>query len=272
MKKIITYNVSGKCYQISRTLIEQQDKSLLYILLKEKERNNDESDIFIDRDYKMFRWILHYVRTGDMIDHRTVKVPLYVWQKEFTYYFPEHAEFPMESNANYLKEPNEIRDSVIQEYIDESNDKKTQRELIYIDLLKYLFKQLNEGVQHFAFINRKNAISDKRLCIQDVPDTIANECCSVVIENVSEWYKWMEKCGFKMGGFGGISLTYISNSKQLKSYIAYIPACLIAPHLENETEIIGFSMYIGLSQDPSAFRKQIKQALIKCKEKKNKLL
>jgi len=84
MQHRVVFNVSGKRHETTTASIELHADTMLAMLLRHKAQ--DDYEIFIDRDSKMFRWILYWYRTGILVDHTTVKVPHEVWLHELSYY------------------------------------------------------------------------------------------------------------------------------------------------------------------------------------------
>lgn len=58
MDRNVIFNVSGKRFESSISSIELHPDTLLGMLLRRK--TDDMFEIFIDRDSKMFRWILYW--------------------------------------------------------------------------------------------------------------------------------------------------------------------------------------------------------------------
>jgi hypothetical protein len=83
----VKFNVGGKIYFTSLATIELMKiftggTDLLNMLVK----NNKNGEIFIDRDHKLFRWILNAYRTSVLVDYKTANVPQEVWEMELDFY------------------------------------------------------------------------------------------------------------------------------------------------------------------------------------------
>lgn len=81
---IIQINVCGTLYQCLKILIVSHSNTLLAMLLRHHDAKD--SPLFINRDPKMFRWILYWYITGILIDAETVKVPKPIWDAEIDYF------------------------------------------------------------------------------------------------------------------------------------------------------------------------------------------
>jgi hypothetical protein len=98
---IITFNVGGKRFQVNETTIINsifaKETDLLSMLLRNHKKFSDENlgeisigrnlgEIFIDRDPKIFRWILYVYRCDDVVTHKTVGISKEMWDKELNYF------------------------------------------------------------------------------------------------------------------------------------------------------------------------------------------
>jgi K+ channel tetramerisation domain. len=68
---IVTFNVGGTCYQVSRSLLDQFPHSMLSKSTSEQWQKDPNSEIFIERDGARFKYVLDYMRDGK------VDVPLH---------------------------------------------------------------------------------------------------------------------------------------------------------------------------------------------------
>lgn len=87
---IVTFNVGGVIYKTSVSTIEIMSTStngtdLLGMLVRQN-GNNGQSEIFIDRDHKLFRWILYAYRENIVPTHTDVRVSKEIWNKEIAFY------------------------------------------------------------------------------------------------------------------------------------------------------------------------------------------
>jgi hypothetical protein len=83
--KIVRLNVGGMRYDVSRSTLERCEGSMLISLISEhwKEGNSDEP-IFIDRNGRLFEYVLDYLRTAKVYLPATVS-PLAL-EEEFEFY------------------------------------------------------------------------------------------------------------------------------------------------------------------------------------------
>lgn len=101
---IVTFNVGGKLYKINEGTIFNSrfynEIELLPMLIRQKRKttNKDESEeleeIFIDRDHKIFRWILYVYRYDYIPSHSHVGISKTMWDKELGKQF--HFKLPKE--------------------------------------------------------------------------------------------------------------------------------------------------------------------------------
>lgn len=80
---IISFNIGGRIFQTTKSTIESRPDTLLSMLYR---HNTTNEDIFIDRDPKLFRWILYYYRTGALVDYKVVGIPSELWEDEKNFY------------------------------------------------------------------------------------------------------------------------------------------------------------------------------------------
>lgn len=73
---IITFDVSGKIYKASETVFDKHPDSVLSMLVRR--HTQKEVPLFLNRDQKMFRWILNFYQTDVLVDHNTVGVRNFV--------------------------------------------------------------------------------------------------------------------------------------------------------------------------------------------------
>jgi hypothetical protein len=73
--KPVVFNVGGKHFEVSRTVIDQHEDSMLARLVSETWIENPEQAVFIDRDGFIFAQILNY--------HGSVSFPRTVWKSDF---------------------------------------------------------------------------------------------------------------------------------------------------------------------------------------------
>lgn len=94
-------NVGGTRFETTRATIESKDaqETMLSMLLKHHEKGGEE--LFIDRTPRFFEWVLHWYRTGILVDHKTVGVPEEVWDAELDFYLIKPEAFDQERAQRY---------------------------------------------------------------------------------------------------------------------------------------------------------------------------
>lgn len=156
----ITFNVSGKRFETTTTSIEMHTDTMLGMLLRHK--SEDDYEIFIDRDSKMFRWILYWYRTGILVDHTTVKVPHEVWLHELSYYGIGEQEQSAATclgemspkRRKLLEAEDELRQKAIAlaEKSNQVSDEETvNRRELYNKIVKYMIENIIPGDNNTYF-------------------------------------------------------------------------------------------------------------------------
>jgi hypothetical protein len=69
-KSVVNFNVGGKRYEVSRSVFESHSACMLAKIVSEQWQQDQESEIFIERDGTIFRYVLNYLRDGQ------VKMPI----------------------------------------------------------------------------------------------------------------------------------------------------------------------------------------------------
>ena len=62
----VQFNVGGKLYTVSRSLLDNHDTSMLARSASEQWQEDPESEIFIERDGTIFRFVLDFMRNGEV--------------------------------------------------------------------------------------------------------------------------------------------------------------------------------------------------------------
>jgi len=152
---IVKINVCGTLYECRKTVIESHEDTLLAMLLKHYDKDKKES-LFVQRDPKMFRWILYWYTTGILVEADTVKVPKEVWDEELRYYalFPPTDMENQESKKRIRDESHELRQKAIEQF-GKMEKACQERRTHYGHLLSYMMdkQQLdNNGWSYYTFI------------------------------------------------------------------------------------------------------------------------
>ena len=71
MTEVVKFNVGGKQYQVSRSLLALHSQTMLAKSVSKQWQKDPESEIFIKRDGEMFRHVLNYLRNGKAKLHLT---------------------------------------------------------------------------------------------------------------------------------------------------------------------------------------------------------
>lgn len=167
-QSIVRINVGGKPYQTTRSTFDGWDNTMMAMLM----RHHHNQELFIDRDSKMFRWILHWYRTGVLVDHTTVQVPQEVWQHELQFYGIHEEDLQkaeqqggqslgeMQLKRRKLDEQEQILSEKAEKAIaasKTSNDEaELKRQQIYGTILTYMIEHLDHSIlnsnTNFCFV------------------------------------------------------------------------------------------------------------------------
>jgi hypothetical protein len=79
----VVFNVGGKRYETTKNTIQRHEGSFLEMLVR---RSNPDKEIFVDRDGKVFRWILYWYRTSCVVDSSFVGIPFDAWLQELDFF------------------------------------------------------------------------------------------------------------------------------------------------------------------------------------------
>eukprot|EP00957_Ditylum_brightwellii_P042874 3245381-Ditylum_brightwellii.AAC.1 len=67
MASICRFNVGGRKYEVSKSLLEQHPNTMLARISSEQWQKDPEAEIFIDQDGDRFRYCLDYLRFGSVV-------------------------------------------------------------------------------------------------------------------------------------------------------------------------------------------------------------
>ena len=124
---VINFNIGGKRYEVTRSLFESQSDTMLAKIASEQWQEDDpESEIFIDRDGTIFRYVLNYLRDGE------VKLPISERKdaliKELEFYNVDH-------DADKIDDSKEQTVNLIPTYQDFIRNLKDQSEAAHCSYL-----------------------------------------------------------------------------------------------------------------------------------------
>ena len=81
----IHFNVGGKHYEVSKSLVEQQaDGTMLSRIVSDAWHGDPNEPVFIDRDGERFGYCLDYLRYGKV--SLPITVPLGAWLRDMDFY------------------------------------------------------------------------------------------------------------------------------------------------------------------------------------------
>lgn len=199
---LVTINVCGKLYQSRRSVIEAQPHSMLAMLLRHP---IPPEGLFVQRDPKLFRWILYWYSTGILVDETTAGVPKEVWDHELDYYvlFPsEKEEKTADARKRIRNESHELANKAtehlvkLEQAIDEA---RAERRALYANVLKYMMDNqvLKEGVYTgFDFVGTLNGKTD--IAFTDgYPENIRKATPSFLKKNGIEFEEYCKEVGFE---------------------------------------------------------------------------
>jgi hypothetical protein len=195
-------------------VIESHEDTLLAMLLRHYDKDKEES-LFVQRDPKMFRWILYWYTTGILVEADTVKVPKEVWDEEVRYYalFSPVVE---ESKKRIRDESHELAQKAIEQF-GKMEKAYQKRRKYYGHLLTYMMdkQQLdNNGWSHYTFI------SADTLSYPDAYDKRVRINASWLEHNFKEFSNYCADVGFK------VKKGYYSPGRVDESYVHPPASCM----------------------------------------------
>jgi len=196
---IVKINVCGTTYECRKTVIESHEDTLLAMLLKHYDKDKKES-LFVQRDPKMFRWILYWYTTGILVEADTVKVHKEVWDEELRYYalFPPTDMENQESKKRIRDESHELRQKAI-EHFGMMGKAYQERRVTYGHLLSYMMdkKELYNTIwSHFTFIAPEG--HQKQFTFPDAYDVNVRINPSWLKQNFEEFRQYSADVGFEV--------------------------------------------------------------------------
>lgn len=100
--KTIRINVGGQFYEVSRSLIEQHEDTMLARLVSDTWLADPDATIFIDRDGERFKYVLDYLRYGKVSLPFTVPREMFLLDMEY-YGFSSVDKDTARSSLNFLQ-------------------------------------------------------------------------------------------------------------------------------------------------------------------------
>jgi hypothetical protein len=162
MSERVWLNVQGTYFLTTReTLTEQAPDGLLAMLIRHPDPHGETRGVipvwFVNRDAGMFRWILHALNTGQLVDHTTVGVAKDVWDTEVDYYGLFQTPIVPEDRKRQREEKNaELTKKVKQnlERLEKERLRAVQkREEVYQVLLEHCMASANaEGTTGWTLV------------------------------------------------------------------------------------------------------------------------
>jgi hypothetical protein len=198
--KRVTLDIGGKLFHTTTSTIERRPETTLSMLLS---HHLDESvPLFIDRDPGNFRWILHWYRTGILVDHTTVGVPPEVWDDEIAFYCISvgEADVGLGEQAPERKRAREKDDEFARKCkerhkeLEKKKDEQVElRRVEYQKVLNLLISRMNaEGITGYGFVE-----SDERK-LDHYPPMYPTINISWLEPNMNEFVKFCKEYGFNV--------------------------------------------------------------------------
>lgn len=156
----VCLDLQGTHYVTTKeSLIENAPDGMLAMLMKHPTGKTTKDGVpmwFINRDAKMFRWILVALTTGRVVEHDTVRVPKVVWDTEIDYYGLFDTPLVPAERKRQRSENKELDESVKRhrERLDQEERKLiAAREQVYKVVFEYMMETMNaEGATRWDFV------------------------------------------------------------------------------------------------------------------------
>lgn len=155
-------NVGGTRFETTLATIASKPDTMVEMLLK---HHVSGEELFIDRNPRLFEWVLYWYRTGVLVDHTTVGVPQEVWDLELDFYLVKVDEAEclgeMEPKKRKLAEKdNELlqkAQQVKQKLSAEEEKNKESRRQSFQHMITYVLDQMGtDRSKTFEFVAEKD--------------------------------------------------------------------------------------------------------------------
>ena len=186
MSKIVTFNLQGTRFEVSKNIIDEyiNEASLLKMLTR---NNPDDKEILIEKDHKMFRWILYVERENKMVSHEVVRVSKEIWEDELQYY-------GININCKEKTTLNEQEQSLIdicQKHVKQREKKKQEEEEILKQMFLGILKHAVENMGTFSYCILKFSQGHEYSFYDTISYTFAQ-----IKRHASEFEKYARTLGF----------------------------------------------------------------------------
>ncbi len=152
MEGHLIINVGGTRFETTLSTIESKSETMISMLLKHHVAGQE---LFIDRNPRMFEWILHWYRTGILVDHTTMSIPSEVWEAELDFYLVKVDEAECLGELEPKKRKLVEKAYEVKGKISETEKKKKDdRQMYYQRYISYMLDNM-EGVRekYFTFVS-----------------------------------------------------------------------------------------------------------------------
>jgi hypothetical protein len=145
--KIVTFDVGGKVFKVTRSLIEKHEGSMLSRLVSDTWNNDPNEPVFVDRNSDIFAQVLDYLRHGSVVLPATVQKDMFVRDLDFYGIVPE--EGSVKSDSEGWAKQVEARNSRIRELEKESTELELEKNIEVLALYcatKFVTEERGKGV------------------------------------------------------------------------------------------------------------------------------
>ncbi len=176
----ITFNVGGTRYTTACATIEQQPHTTLAMLLRRHVDKPDE-ELFIDQDGALFRWVLLWYRSAQLVDHVTAGVPEDVWSAYIGWFCLDKPD--EDALEPVTKKPATELDAAVERKREALELAKREREANYDILLTWMLGQ--HPVNLFDFVQKSVIVTMPEY--YGIPSFVANVLPAWIFRNSSEF-------------------------------------------------------------------------------------